>query len=173
VLAAGLNAGYHDGGLQWAHRVADRVERHSAAVLALASGGAERLVSETRLLAARDETASCRLATAMARVQTRIAQSRFAESEFAQTQAGLDAMTAREEAQAARFEANRARIEARIAARTAHIRIATAVFTPISVKAMAAPVVCPRVRVNVPRVPMVRIPVIREIHIESGSAGPV
>ncbi len=37
VLAAGLNASYHDGGLQWAHQVADRVEHGSAAVLALAS----------------------------------------------------------------------------------------------------------------------------------------
>jgi len=168
VLAAGLNASYHDGGLPWAHQIADRVEHNSAAVLALASGGAERFVSETRLLAARDETASCRLATTMARVETRIAQSRIAES-----QAGFDAMTAREEAQAARFEANRARIEAQIAARTAHIRIATDVFTPISVKAIPAPVVCPRVRVNIPRLPMVKMPVIPEIHIESGSTGPV
>jgi len=168
VLAAGLNASYHDGGLPWAHQIADRVEHNSAAVLALASGGAERFVSETRLLAARDETASCRLATTMARVETRIAQSRIAES-----QAGFDAMTAREETQAARFEANRARIEAQIAARTAHIRIATAVFTPISVKAIPAPVVCPRVRVNIPRLPMVKMPVIPEIHIESGSTGPV
>ena len=173
VLAAGLNASYHDGGLPWAHQIADRVEHNSAAVLALASGGAERFVSETRLLAARDETASCRLATAMARVQTRIAQSRIAQTRIAESQAGFDAMTAREEAQAARFEANRARIEAQIAARTAHIRIATAVFTPISVKAIPAPVVCPRVRVNIPRLPMVKMPVIPEIHIESGSTGPV
>jgi len=168
VLAAGLNASYHDGGLPWAHQIADRVEHNSAAVLALASGGAERFVSETRLLAARDETASCRLATAMARVQTRIAHSRIAES-----QAGFDVMSVREEAQAARFEANRARMEARIAAQTAHIRIATAAFLPISVKAIPAPVVCPRVRVNIPRVPMVKMPVMPEIHIESGSAGPV
>ena len=175
VLAAGLNASYHNGGLQRMHQIADRVEQNSAAVMALASGSADRVVSETQLLAARDETASCRLATAMARVQTRIAQSRIAETNFAQTriaqtQAGFDAMTAREEEEAARFEANRARMEARIAARTAHIRIASAVFAPISVKAMPAPVVCPRVRVNIPRVPMVKMP---EIHIESGSAGPV
>lgn len=181
VLAAGLNASYHQGGLEWAHQVADRVEQNSAAVLALALGSADRVVSETRLLAARDETASCRLATALARVQTRIAQSRIAETNFAQTriaqtQAGFDAMTAREEAQAARFEANRARMEARIAAQTTHIRIATAAFVPICVKAIPAPVVCPRVRVNIPRVPMVRMPVMPvmpEIHIETGSDGPV
>ncbi len=168
VLAAGLNASYQDGGLQWAHQIADGVERNSATVLTLASGGADQFLAEARLLAARDETASCRLATAMARVQTRIAQSGIAES-----QAGFDAMSAREEEQAARFEANRARMEARIAARTAHIRIATAAFVPISVKAMPAPVVCPRVRLNIPRVPMVKMPVMPEIHIDAGSAGPV
>lgn len=181
MLAAGLNASYHNGGLQWAHQIADRVEQNSAAVMALASGSADRVVSETRLLAARDETASCRLATAMARVQSKIAESRIAQGRFAQTnlartQAGFDALTAREEAQAARFEANRARMEARIAARTAHIRIATAVFVPISVKAMPVPVVCPRVRVNIPRVPMIKMPmmpVMPEIHIETGSDGPV
>ena len=53
VLAAGLNASYHDGGLQWAHEVAERVGHGSSAVLALASGNAERFLSEAQLVAAR------------------------------------------------------------------------------------------------------------------------
>jgi hypothetical protein len=165
VLAAGLNASYHDGGLQWAHQVADRIEHGSAAALALASGRADQFLTEARLLTVRDETASCRLATTMARVQSRIDQSRMDRS-----QAGWDVMSAREQAQLARLEANRARMEAQIAAQTAHFRIATAVFAPVDFKAIPAPVVCPRIRVNVPRLPMIKAPVIR---IQTASAGPV
>ena len=113
VLAAGLNASYHDGGLQWAHQVADRVEDRSAAVLALASGRADQFLTEARLLTARDETASCPWVTTRARVQ----------SEVDRSQARWDVMSAREEAQLGRLEANRARMEAQIAAKTAHIRV--------------------------------------------------
>ena len=128
-------------------------------------GNAEQFFTEAQLLAARNETSSCQVATALARVQTRIAQSRIAQS-----QAGFDVMSAREEAQVARFEANRARMEAQIAAQTAHIRIATAAFAPIMVKGVSAQVVCPRVHVNIPRPPMIKMPV---IHVNTGSAGPV
>ena len=160
VLVAGLNASYHDGGLQWAHQVADRVEYGSAVVLALASGRADQFLTEARSLTARDETASCPWATMRDRVQSRIDRS----------QAGWDVMSAREEAQLARLEANRARMEARIAAQTAHIRIAMADFDPVDLRAIPAPVVCPRIRVNVPRLPMIKAPV---IHIGTTSAGPV
>ena len=173
VLAAGLNASYYDGGLQWAHQIADRVEHSSAAVLDLASGHADQFLSEARLLTARDETASCRLATALARVQTRIAQTSPTQSWIAHSQAGLDVMSAREEAQLARLEANRARMEARIAAQTAHFRIATAAFAPLAFKAVPAPAVCPRVRVNIPQLPMIKMPAVPEIHIEMAGTGPV
>ena len=160
VLAAGLNASYHDGGLQWAHQIADRVEHGSAVVLALASGRADQFLTEARSLTARDETASCPWATMRDRVQSRIDSA----------EAGWDVMSAREEAQLARLEANRARMEARIAAQTAHIRIATANFAPLDLTAIPAPVVCPRIRVNVPRLPLIKAPV---IHIRTTSAGPV
>jgi hypothetical protein len=160
VLAAGLNASYHDGGLQWAHQVADRIEHGSAAALALASGRADQFLTEARLLTVRDETASCPWATTLARVRSRIDRS----------QAGWDVMSAREEAQLARLEANRARMEAQIAGQTAHLRIATMDFAPVDFKAIPAPVVCPRIRVSVPRLPMIKAPVIR---VETASAGPV
>jgi hypothetical protein len=174
VLAAGMNASYHNGGLQWAHQVADRVERGSSAVLALAAGRADQFLSEARLLTARDESASCPLSTTLARVQTRIAQTSIARS-----QARVDVMSAREKAQLARLEANRERMEAQIEAQVAHLRIATSAFAPVDFKSIPAPVVCPRVRVNMPRLPRIKMPVMPVtpvmpvIHIETGSAGSV
>jgi hypothetical protein len=164
VLAAGLNANYYDGGFQWAHRVADRVGHNSGAVLALASGWADQFLAEARVLTPRSETASCRLATTLAQVQTRISRS----------QTGFDVMSARREAQLAKLEANRARMEAQIAVHTAHFRIATAAFDPVAFKALPTPVVCPRVRVNIPKLPMMmKTPVAPEIHLEMASTGPV
>jgi hypothetical protein len=76
VLAAGLNASYHDGGLQWAHQMAEQlsyqVEHRSAAVLDLATGHADRFVSEARLLATQDETPFSPAATVLAEVETKI-----------------------------------------------------------------------------------------------------
>lgn len=160
VLAAGLNASYHDGGLQWAHQVADRAEHGSAAVLALASGRADQFLTEARLVTTHDETGSCPWATMRARVQSTMNRSN----------AGFDVMSARQEAQLAQLEANRARMEARIAAQTAHLRIATMDFAPLAFKAIPAPMVCPRIRVSAPRIPLIQPPV---IHIETASAGPV
>ena len=171
VLAAGMNASYHNGGLQWAHQVVDRVLQGSAAVLALASGNADQLLSEARFVTVRDETASCPLSTTLARVQASIAQTRIARS-----QAGFDIMSAREEAQLARLEANRERMEAQIEAQTAHLRIASTAFAPVDFNAIPSPVVCPRVRVNIPRLPRIKMPVMPVmpvIHIETRSAGPV
>jgi hypothetical protein len=165
VLAAGLNASYHNGGLRWAHQavaqIADQVEYRSQAVLALASGDADGFLVASRMLTARSETASCPLATSMARVQNRVAIS----------QARLNLVSAREEAQLGRWEANRARMEARIetqvSAGVARIRIPAVGFSPIAVSVPA----CPRIRVEVPQAPMVRIaaPVIQ---VESG-LGPI
>jgi|ERR1700686_1941091 len=158
VLAAGLNASYYDGGLQWAHRIADRIGQNSATVVAVASGRAGQFLAEARMLTARNQTASCPLSTAMALVQSKIARS----------EAGFEVMSAREEAQFARLEASRARIEAQ----TAHIHIPAAAFSPVVVR-MSGASVCPRVRVNVPRMPAMRMPQIPAIHIDTASAGPV
>src|ERR1700726_3932254 len=75
VLAAGLNASYYDGGLQWVHRIADRVQQNATTVAAVASGRADQFLSEARILTARTQGASCPLSTAMALVQSRIARS--------------------------------------------------------------------------------------------------
>jgi ABC-type molybdate transport system ATPase subunit len=158
VLAAGLNASYYDGGLQWVHRIADRVGQNSAAVVAMASGRADHFLSEARMLTTRSQSASCPLSTAMALVQSKIARS----------EARFDVMSAREGAQLARLEASRARIEAQ----TARLRIPAAAFSPVVVR-MTGASVCPRVRVNVPRMPAMELPQIPAIHIDTVSAGPV
>jgi hypothetical protein len=109
VLAAGLNASYHDGGLQWAHELADRVEHGSAAVVALASGNAERFLSEAQLVSAKNETASCRLSAALARAHARLARGENRFSRF-------NDFPARQDAQLAWLDANRDRMEAQIQA---------------------------------------------------------
>jgi hypothetical protein len=188
VLAAGLNASYHDGGLQWVHQVAEQIsdrfseaEYHSSAVLEMASGRAGHFVSEARTLTASNEAASCPWATAMARVRTRVARSQyvFDRAGFDRLEAGAD----RQKAQLARFEADRARVEVQMArigsqieAQTAHLRISTAritteTFAPVDFKLVTAPVVCSRIRVRVPRLPKIRIPA-PAIDIETGT-GPI
>src|SRR5215471_510758 len=61
VVAAGFNASYHDGGLQWAHQAAERITYNTRAVLALASGNAEDFLTQAKMVTARNETASCPL----------------------------------------------------------------------------------------------------------------
>jgi hypothetical protein len=171
VVALGLNGFYHDGGFGWAHRVADQVVHNSAAVLALATGRADRFLAEARLVNAlpvnaRPQTAPCHLATAMAAFETRVARSESGLARLETMSGQQEAALARVEANRARMEAQRARIEARIAA-----RVVPANIVPVSMK---VPVACPRVLVNVPRVPMIRMPMIRMpvIHFAS-DAGPV
>jgi hypothetical protein len=172
VLAAGLNASYHDGGLVWAHQIADRVgnqlELDSAAVQALAGGHPEQFLTKARGLTARNETAaSCPLGGAWARMETRMAS---------KNQVGLarfDSISAREQARLDRLAADRermaARIEARVDAETARIRVPTALPNPLVVH--GPQVSCPRVRAKIPSLPTIRMAA-RVIDLESGS-GPI
>jgi hypothetical protein len=169
VLAAGLNASYHDGGLEWAHRIADRVGNRSAAVLALASGRADQFLAEAQVIKARHEAPSCPFAATMARVEARMVEAKVVQARIARSQVErFDAMSAREEAELAKLEANRARIEAQ----TARFRIPAAAFTPVLLRVSGASI-CPRVRVNVPQIPAMKLPPLPAIHIETASAGPV
>jgi hypothetical protein len=165
VLAAGLNASYHDGGLQWAHELADRVEHGSAAVVALASGNAERFLSEAQLVSAKNEAASCRLSSALARAQARLARRENRFSSFNDWPAFND-MTVQQHAQLAWLDANSARIQAQVDA----IRIPAVAFRPVVVRMPEVPA-CPRIHlspihVNVPRSPSIHISVPR-IDLES------
>jgi len=165
VLAAGLNANYYDGGFQWAHRIADRVEQNSATVLSLASGQTDHFLTEARMLSARHNSASCPLSATLGRAQTQIARA----------QAGFDrfeAMSDRQEAQLARLQANRARRKAEIAVNPVQVRMVMAAFAPM-LRSIPSPAVCPRVRVNIPQLPMMKLPPMPVVHIETASAGPV
>jgi len=168
VLALGLNGIYQDGGAAWAHLDVDgvvaRIINQAEAVIALASERADGFVTTASMVAARDETASCRLATAMARFQTRMAQTQNGIARF-------ETMSARQEAALARVEANRARIEGRLA----RVRLAPVASDSVEIPGVA----CPRVRVNVngprvivPKMPIVRIPA-PVVEVEMKGAGPI
>ena len=146
VLAAGLNASYHDGGLQRVHDLVDQlsyqVEHRSAAVLDLASGHADRFLSEARLLTTTHETASCPWAKALARVQAKVAPSKMVFDQVALDH--FEAMSDRQVAQLERLDASRTRLEdrveaqvrAQVAVQTAHIRIMTANLAPLPLRAI-------------------------------------
>jgi len=163
VVAAGLNSSYHQGGMQWAHEIVDRVGHNTGAVLALATGRADQFLAEARMLNVDREAPQCPLASAMAEVQ----------SSFDQPNSAIDrieAMSAREQAQLARLEANRARMEAQIEARLARVRFAEANFNPVVVQVPR--IACPRVRVNIPRLPRLKVPA-PTVHVEYSGPGPV
>ena len=161
VLAAGLNASYHDGGMRWAHRMVGRVVHHSAAVLALATGNADRFMQEARFIEAHHQVQpSCQWQDAVERAQEQIAQSDVQVARF-------EAVKDRRMAQLQRWEANRGRMEVRFA----DMRIPVTEFTPVVVR--TPNVVCPRVRVNIPKMPKINAPAIPEIHVETSSTGPV
>jgi hypothetical protein len=168
VLALGLNGFYHDGGLELAHRVADRISARSEAVVAMASERADYLLARAETVSARGETQSCRLNSAVERLQAKFArtQTRVADLESARADkefARFEAMSDRQRAQMERLEANRARIEEQ----AVHFRFAA--FAPV-VKVPKIAEICPRVRVFVPQ-PNIRVSV-PSIQITSG-AGPI
>jgi hypothetical protein len=160
VLAAGLNSTYHNGGIEWAHRIADRVSYNTNAVLALATGNADRLYSQAREARAREANSSCRLSLAMARVQNAIPLSNAAFAQF-------DRFSDRQNVQLARLSARGAQMEARLV----RVNLPEVAVTPVGVRVPDVHV-CPRVRVNVPRI-SVKAPVVPQIHIEMPSADPI
>jgi len=168
VVAAGLNASYHDGGLEWAHRAVNQASYNVSAVLALASGRADQFAAEVQMVSARNETPSCRFAAALAQIENKVGGKHANFDRF-------EAMTARQQAQLARFEAQRVRMENKLAA----IQIRTANFTPVvnihpaDFQNFEIPAACSRVRVNIPRMPVIKMPVVPVVHVDVTSPGPV
>ena len=149
--------------MQWAHEIADRVGHNTGAVLALATGRADEFMAEARKLNVDRHESQCPLTAAMAQVQSSVDQSQF---EFD----GFQAMSDREQAQLARLEANRARIEAQVQAKLARVRFVEANFNPVVVQ--VPEITCPRVRVNIPRIPRIKVPA-PAVHVEFSGPGPV
>jgi hypothetical protein len=186
VVALGLNGYYHDGGLAMAHQVVDRISQGSSQVMARASEQADVLTSRVRMVADRNETASCRVGEVMARMQAQVdrAGTQMVALENEQSADGFarfDAMTARERAELDRLEAARARMEAQ----ASRMPYATVKFIPSSFKSgtFTSPQisVCSRVRVNVSRIDIpqvhVSVPVVvvptPVIHVTTFEAGPI
>lgn len=78
-----------------------------------------------------------------------------------------DLMTARDEAASCRLAAAMARFQSEVV----RAQVATSVLTPDVVRVMKVSA-CPRVRVSVPRAPVVRIPA-PVVHVEVSGNGPV
>lgn len=158
VMAAGLNANYHDGGLQWAHQMLGEVTYKASTVIALASGRVDQLQFEAPMLTAQKENSRCPFASVLARVEMKLDRSEMGFD-------NVEMISAREQAQLAHLEANRARFEANLA----RIRIPAVAFNPVVIPSPHVSV-CPRVRVSVPRIPSIQTPM---VHIEMPGTGPV
>ncbi len=162
VLAAALNSSYHNGGLQWAHEVADRIQHNSNAVFALATGHADQFLAEAQL-AALHNSPSCPLSAAVAAVRHSIAPVRTDQKQF-------EVMAARQERALARMEANRARMEVQVA------RLKMANFNPAVVRLPKTEY--SRIDVRIPHMrqmepPVVRVPSAPVVHIDYSGSGPV
>jgi hypothetical protein len=162
MLAAGINAAYHDGGLQWAHRIADRAQHISEAVVALASGRADQFLAEAKTLSARNDD------QVMAFSDTVVAT---ADHEMARAEAAYVRAEARAEAHCVRMQAERARMEARTEAHRAlvripDVRVETAMIQIPGVPAISIPRVelspmrvhCSQIRMSLPALPNRRMP---------------
>ena len=182
VLAAGLNAAYHDGGLAWAHRIADRAQHVSCAVVALASGHAGQFLAETQMLTARnDDDATTLSDTVVAR----------ADQAMARAEAAYARAAARQQAHCARMQALHARMEARAEAyhteayhtevyrtfvripdvqvmtdfRTIQIPDGPVIRVPQIQLSRVKFVHCSRIRMSLPAMPNISVPAVPPIHV--------
>jgi hypothetical protein len=171
VVAAALNASYHDGGLRWAHEIVDQVKHNSQAVLVLATGQADQFMAEAQLASVRPEASPCPFAAALAEARAMVMdqdpQVLVKDSDNAFDESHFAVMSARQEAALARLEARRARIEARVA----RIRIPEAAMRPVVVR-LPEVSVCPRVRMHLQRIPAIKIPPMPQVHVDTGM-GPI
>ena len=158
VLAAGLNASYHNGGLEWAHQIADQVGYRTSAVIALATGNADQFLTEARLLTAAHRS-SCPFSAAMAQVEPEMANLDAAMVDF-------DALSAGQKVQIARLQERRARLESEFA----RVRIPAVAFNPVVVR-IPDGADCPRVHVKIARMPRIKMPQIPKVRI--GDADPI
>ena len=160
VMAAGLNASYHDGGLQWVHEAVDQVKHNTSAVMALATGRADQFMAEAQLVAARRDSAPCPFADAMAEARN-ISPRQFKFDR-------VNVISARQQAEFARLEANRARMEAELA----QIHLPAVAFSPVVVQAPKLSV-CPRVKVKMPHIPAMKMPAVPVVHVKNTGFGSV
>ena len=179
VVAAGLNAAYHDGGLAWARRAADGVVERSQAVTALVRGQADRFLADVQVLTAENDAATNRANAVWTRVQRNVDE-QVMDNALANAQAKIDRDLGRCQAGSARMEEMSARRQARLdealarfnqrpAARTVRVNMTMAAFNSAQARRCT-------MQVKIPRIPMIKMPPVPpspEIHSEAPSAGPV
>jgi hypothetical protein len=105
-------------------------------------------------------------------VTTSDLQNSFDESQD-QVQSKFDhfqALSDRQQARLERFAARRVRIENQVRAKLARIRIPDANFSPVGVR--VPEIDCPRVRVNISRMPKIQVPA-PAVHVEYSGPGPI
>ncbi len=168
VLALGVNGIYQDGGAAWAHRAVGSavasIDNRAEAVLALATGRAEWFLAKADPVQARGETAACRFANSVARVQAHMVRRESGIAKF-------EEMSARQEAARAKLEANRARIEAQVV----RVHISPVDFQVPEIMQVS----CPRVRINLPHVevPRVNVPKFHipaaVVHVDVAGSGTI
>lgn len=174
VLAAGLNAAYHDGGFAWAHRIADRAEHVSGAVVALASGHADRFLAEAEMLTAHnDDQVTAFSDEAVAK----------ADQTMARGQAAFARAQARQQAQCDRMQAERARMEARIEAHRVFLRIPDVQFETAAIRVPEVPAInlpqvvlsqmkaahCSHIRISLPAMPKIDVPAAPTVNVSFSS----
>ena len=116
------------------------------------------------MLSPRAQKSSCPLAAAAAALANSQSTFSWSGDDFDQWQAFSD----REQAQLERLQANTTRIQARVA----RLRIPAVAMSPVVVRTPQV-TICPRVRVNVPRMPQVRMPEMPVVHVQTLGNGPV
>jgi hypothetical protein len=174
VLAAGLNAAYHYGGLAWAHRIVYQARHVSGAVVALASGHADQFLSEAETLTARNDEMTAFSQSARA----------TANQEMARAEAAYARAEARQQAHCARMQAEHARMEARIASHGVFVRVPDVrVETFRTIQIPEGPAIrlprielsqvkaahCSRIRVRVPAMPDISVPAAPAVNVSFAS----
>jgi hypothetical protein len=98
-------------------------------------------------------------------VQAKIARS---ETNFAR----LETISARRQARLAQWQARLPRMEAEMAASRARQQLTTLTFNPIVLKTAEIPAHCQKIRINLPRMPVVQTPD-PVIHFDVSEADPI
>jgi hypothetical protein len=137
----------------------DQVKHNTNAVMALATGRGDEFLAEANFASPRPQASPCPLAV--------LAEARAMVLPNDLELQRVEVISAREQAQLARIEARRARIEAKLA----RVHIPAMAFNPVVVQ--APKVVCPRVRVHMPRIPTVKMPALPVVHVQNAGFGSV
>jgi hypothetical protein len=181
VAALGLNGFYQDGGAQRVHQFIGRIDHRTEAVIALATGHADRFLAEASIIAAHETNTDCPPSPVVPKLH--VARLNFSPAAWTEFQAEAQAKSNREIARITRaHDLAHARVEAefaRIAATRARTQAqwdrdqTLALANPVIVRLPNLPKIdCARVDVKVPQIPSIRVPaapVVRTYKLKFGS----